>query len=103
MKFDADWKLKIKVYDKQDDFNFFIDFNISNQCSTIPFSRPYGAHVSQLIQYTRRCSAFDQAFNLGSLLTNISTLQGFLQSRQPTDKHVDITGVSTVSFTGCFP
>jgi hypothetical protein len=44
-------------------------------------------HSSQLIRYARACSTYDQFLIRGSLLT----------------EKVDVTGVSTVSFTGSFP
>jgi hypothetical protein len=46
----------------------------------------YGVYVLQLIQYRRASSTYDQ----------------FFDSKQSTDKQVDVTGVSTVSFTGSF-
>jgi hypothetical protein len=46
----------------------------------IPIYIQYGVYMSQLIQYARACSAYDQFLSRGRLLTDKLMLQGFLQS-----------------------
>ena len=52
LEFDNDNRLRVKIYDKRDDF----DFNIVNYpflCGNIPHSPSYGVYISQLIRYAR--------------------------------------------------
>jgi hypothetical protein len=49
---DRDGRLKTKLYDKRDDFNFPI-VNFPFICSNIPAAPAYGAYISQLVRYSR--------------------------------------------------
>ena len=67
-----------------------ITFSIVNfryLCSNIPSSPVYGVFVSQLIRYIKACSSYEQFLRRDKLLTI---------------KHVDKTGLSTVSFEVIF-
>jgi hypothetical protein len=81
-KLDTNGKLRTQLYDKRDGFNFSI-VNFLYLCINISFSHAYGVYILQIIRYARVCSTYDQFFN----------------ARQSTDKQVDVTWVSTVSFT----
>ena len=45
---DSEGRLRTKLYDKRDDFNFPI-VNFPSICSKIPAAPAYGVHISQLI------------------------------------------------------
>jgi hypothetical protein len=75
-------KWTTQLYDKQGDFNFSI-VNYPYLCSNILTSPAYGIYISV-------CKSL---FNIRSVLN----------SRQSTDKQVDVNGVSSVSFIGSFP
>jgi hypothetical protein len=82
LKLDTNSKLTTQLYDKQDDFNFsIINFPYLCTCCSIPAAPAYGVYISQLIQYARACSAYDQFLVRGSLLTNKLMSQGFQMSR----------------------
>ena len=49
---DNEWRLKTKLYDKRDDFNFPI-VNFPFICSNIPAAPACGVYISQLIRYFR--------------------------------------------------
>jgi hypothetical protein len=49
-----DGRLKTKIYDKRNDFNFPI-VNSSFICSNIQATPSYGVYISQLIRYSRVC------------------------------------------------
>ena len=66
LNIDIDGKLTTQLYDKRDDFSSIVNFPYL--CSNIPSSPAYGVYVSQLIRYTRACSAYDQFLNRGKLL-----------------------------------
>jgi hypothetical protein len=80
LNIDAGGKLTIQLYDKQDDFSFTI-VNFPYICSNIPLSPAYGVYISQLIQYARACSTYDQFLSRSRLLTDKLILHGFLQPR----------------------
>jgi hypothetical protein len=80
LNIDANGKLTIQLYDKRDDFSFTI-VNFPFIYSNIPLSPVYGVYISQLIQYARACSTYDQFLSRSRLLTDKLMLQGFLQSR----------------------
>jgi hypothetical protein len=69
--------------------NNFSIVNFPHLCSNIPASLAYGVYIFQLIRHARVCSTYDQFLIRGNLLTH--KLQ------------CNVTGVSTVSFTGSFP
>jgi len=50
LEIDNDVRLRTKLYEKRDDFNFLI-MNIPFICSNIPTASPYGVYIAQLIRY----------------------------------------------------
>ena len=50
LEIDKDSRLRVKIYDKRDDFNFDI-VNFPFLCGNIPQSPSYGVYISQLIRY----------------------------------------------------
>ena len=52
LEIDKDSRLRVKIYDKRDDFNFDI-VNFPFLCGNIPQSPSYGVYISQLIRYAR--------------------------------------------------
>ena len=51
---DSEVRLRVKLYDKSDDFNFPI-MNVPFICSMIPAAPAYEVYISQLIRYSRAC------------------------------------------------
>ena len=76
LKLDTNGKITTQLYDKHDDFNFFI-VNFPYLYSNIPASPAYGVYISQLIRYARACSTYDRILVLSSLLTNNLMSKGF--------------------------
>ena len=55
---DNDGRLRTKLYDKRDDFNFPI-VNFPFICSNIPAAAPaYGVYISQMRPYVRACGFY---------------------------------------------
>jgi hypothetical protein len=74
---DSEGRLRTKLYDKRDDFNFSI-VNFSFICSNIPTAPVYRVYISQLIRYSRACGSY-QDFRGRELLLIMKLLsQGFL-------------------------
>ena len=65
--FDSEGRIRTKLYDKRDDFNFPI-VNFPFMCSNIPASPAYGVHISQLIRYSRACGSYQGVLDRGLLL-----------------------------------
>jgi hypothetical protein len=59
LNLDTNDNITTQLYEKQNDFNFPI-VNFPYLCSNIPASHSYGVLISQLIQYARVCSTYDQ-------------------------------------------
>ena len=55
---EKDGKLSAKLYDKCDDFDFYI-VNTPFLSSNIPSGPSYGVYIAQLIRYARCCSYYD--------------------------------------------
>ena len=55
---EKDERPSTKLYDKRDDFNFYI-VNFPFLSSNIPSGLFYGVYISQLIRYARCCSYYD--------------------------------------------
>jgi hypothetical protein len=77
LEIDSEGRLRMKLYDKRDDFNFPIE-NFSFICSNIPAGPVYGVCISQLIRYSRACSSYQDFLDRGLLLTRKLLSQGFL-------------------------
>jgi hypothetical protein len=51
LEINSEWRLRMKLYDKRDDFNFpIVKFPLI--CSNIPTAPAYGVHISQLMRYS---------------------------------------------------
>ena len=55
---DSGGKLSTRLYDKRDDFDFYI-VNFQFLSSNIPSGPSYGVYISQLIRYARCCLLYD--------------------------------------------
>jgi len=77
LEIDSEGRLRTKLYDKRDDFNFPM-LNFSFICSNIPAAPAYGVYISQLIQYSRACGSYQVFLDRGLLLTRKLLNQGFL-------------------------
>ena len=64
----SEGRLRTKLYDKRDDFNFPI-VNFLFICSNIPAAPAYGVYISQLIRYSRACGSYQDFRDLALLLT----------------------------------
>jgi hypothetical protein len=74
---DSEWRLRTKLYDKRDYFNFPI-VNFPFICSNIPADPAYGVYISQLIRYSSACGCYQDFLDRGLLLTRKLLNQGFL-------------------------
>ena len=57
IEIDTEGRLRTKLYDKKDEFNFSI-VNFPFISSNIPAGPAYGIHNSQLIRYSRACGSY---------------------------------------------
>ena len=62
LEIDSEGRLRTKLNDKRDDFNFPI-VNFPFICSKIPATPAYGVHISQLIRYSRACGSYHDFLN----------------------------------------
>ena len=77
LEIDSEGRLRSKLYDKRDDFNFPI-VNFPFICSNIPAGPAYRVYVTQLIRYFRACGSYQDFLDRGLLLTRKLLNQGFL-------------------------
>jgi hypothetical protein len=77
LEIDSEGRLRTKLNDKTDDFNFHI-VNFPFICSNIPAVPAYGVYISQLIRYSRACGSYQDFLDRGLLLTRKLLNQGFL-------------------------
>ena len=68
LEIDSERRLRTKLYDKKDDFNFPI-VNFPFICSNIPAAPAYGVYIFQLIRYSRACGSYQDNLDRGFLLT----------------------------------
>jgi hypothetical protein len=54
LEIDSEGRLRTKLYDKRDDFNFFI-VNFPFICSNIPAVPAYGVYISLMISLIEGC------------------------------------------------
>jgi hypothetical protein len=80
LEIDSEGRLRTKLYDKRDDFNFPIA-NFPFICSNIPAAPAYGIYISQMIRYSRACGYYQNFLDRGWLLTRKVLNQGFLLVR----------------------
>ena len=71
-----DSRLRVKIYDKRDDFNFDI-VNFPFLCGNIPQSPSYGVYISQLIRYARASTLYDDFLSRSCRLTSKLMGQGY--------------------------
>jgi len=77
VEIDSEVRLRTKLYDKRDDFNFPI-VNFPFICSDIPAEPAYEVYISQMIRYSRACGSYRDFIDRGLLLTRKLLNQGFL-------------------------
>jgi hypothetical protein len=104
---DSEGRLRMKLYDKRDDFNFpFVNFPF--MCSNIPAAPAYGVYISHLIRYSRACASYQDVIGRGLMLTRKILNQGFLlfklrsSLRKFCDRHrdlIDHNGISVSQMT----
>ena len=69
LNIEKDSRLRVKIYDKRDDFNFDI-VNFPFLCGNVPQSPSYGVYVYQLIRYARACTLYDDFLSRSCRLTS---------------------------------
>jgi len=77
IEIDSADRLKLKIYDKRDDFHFPI-VNFPFVWSNIQADPAYGVYISQLIRYSRVCGSYRDFHDGELLLTRKLLNQGFL-------------------------
>ena len=77
LEIDNEGRIRTKLYDKKDDFNFPI-VNFPFICSNIPAAPAYRVYISQLIRYSRACGSYQDFLDIGLLLSRKPLNQGFL-------------------------
>jgi hypothetical protein len=76
LEIDSEGRLRTKLYDKRDDFNFPI-VNFPFICSNISAAPAYGVYISQMIRYSRACGSFlDRVLLLTRKLLNQGKFYG---------------------------
>jgi hypothetical protein len=77
LEIDSEGRLRTKLYDKRDNFNFPI-VNSPFICSNIPAAPSYRVYISQMIRYSRACGSYQVFLDRGLLLIRKVLNQGFL-------------------------
>ena len=77
LEIDSEGRLRTKLYDKRDDFNFPI-VNFLIICSNITSAPAYAEYISQLIEYSSACGSYQDFLDIRLLLTRKLLNQGFL-------------------------
>ena len=77
LELDSKERLRTKLYDKGDHFNFPIVI-FPFICTNISVAPAYGVYISQLIQYSRACGSYHDLLNRRLLLTRKLLNQWFL-------------------------
>jgi hypothetical protein len=77
LEIDNRCRLRTKLYDKRDDFNFPI-VNFPFICSNIPATPAYGVYISQMKRYSRACGSYQDFLDKGLMLIRKLLNQGFL-------------------------
>ena len=76
LEIDSEGRLRTKLYEKRDDFNFPI-VNFPFICSNIPAAPAYGVYIFQMMRYSRACGSYQDFLNRGLLLTRKLLIQWF--------------------------
>ena len=71
------WRIRTKLSDKRDNFNFPI-VNLPYMCSNISSAPAYGIYISHLIRYSRACGSCQDFLDKGLLHTRNLLNQRFL-------------------------
>ena len=74
---DSERRLRTKLFDKIDDFNFPI-VNFPFRCSNNPAAPAYGVYIPYMIRHSRACDSYQDFLDGGLLLTRKLLNQGFL-------------------------
>ena len=74
---DSGGKLSTRLYDKHDDFDFYI-VNFPFLSSDIPSGPSYGVHTAQLIRYAWCCSHYDDFIYHHKCLVDRLLSQGYI-------------------------
>jgi hypothetical protein len=107
LEIDSGGRLRTKLCDKRDDFNFPI-VNFPLICSNFPAAPAHGVYISQLIRYSRACGSYQDFLDRWLLLTRKLLNQGFLLVRLKSslrkfyDRHHDLVdryGISESQMT----
>ena len=104
LEIDNEGRLRTKLYDKRNDFNFPIA-NFPFICSSIPAIPSYGVYISQSKRYFRACGSYQDFLDRGSLLTRKLLNQGFLLVKLKSSfrrlhvRHHDRYGISVSQMT----
>ena len=77
LEIDSEGRIRTKLYDKRDDFNFPI-VNFPSSCSNIQATPAYVLYISQLIRYCRACGSYHDFCDRRLLLTRKLLNQAFL-------------------------
>ena len=80
LEIDSEGRLRTKLYDKRDNFNFPI-VNSPFICSNIPAAPSYRVYISQMIRYSRACGSYQVFLDRGLLLIRKVLNQGFLLAK----------------------
>ena len=76
---DSEGRLRTKLYDKRDDFNFAILWTFHLYVATFQLRLHMGVYnISELIQYSRACGSYQDLFARWLLLTRTLLNKGFL-------------------------
>ena len=74
LEIDKDGRLRVKIYDKRDDFDIV---NFPFLCGNIPQSPSYGVYIYQLIRYARASTLYDDFLSRSCRLTSKLMRQGY--------------------------
>ena len=72
LEIDSEDRLRTKLYDKIDHFNFPI-VNFPFMCSNILAAPAHGVYVSQLIRYSTACGSYNDFHNICFLLVKLKS------------------------------
>ena len=108
---DSEGRLRRKLYDKRNHFNFPI-VNLPFICSNIQTAPAYRVYISQLIRYPRPCGSYQDFLNRGVLLTmKLLNQRSLLVKMKPSlrkfhGRHLDLVdrnGISVSNDHGYVP
>ena len=64
LEINSEGRLRTKLYDKRDDFNFAI-VNCPFTCGNIPTASAYELYIFTLIRYSRACGSYQDVLDRG--------------------------------------